>query len=49
MPPLDIQRSKLMVQVLHEANEGDTKFFLVFFATLGNRPSLKTHLDGKLK
>jgi len=28
-----------MVQVLHETNEGNIKFSLVFFATLGNKPS----------
>jgi hypothetical protein len=38
-----------MVQVLHEANEIDTKFSLVFFATLGNIPFLETRFDGKLK
>jgi hypothetical protein len=38
-----------MMQVLHEANEGDTKFSLVFFATLGNMPFIKTHLNEKLR
>ncbi len=46
-PPYDIQRSKLMVQVLHEASEMDTKFSLVFFATLSNRPFLETCFNGK--
>jgi len=38
-----------MVQVLHEVSEIDTKFSLVFFATLGNKPFVETHFDGKLK
>jgi hypothetical protein len=38
-----------MVQVLHEANEIDAKFSLVFFATLDNKPFLETHFDGKLR
>jgi len=37
------------MQVVHEASEIGTKFFLVFFATLGNKPFLGTYFDGKLK
>ncbi len=47
--PFNIERSKLMVQVLHEVSEIDTKLSLVFFATLGNRPFVETRFDGNLK
>jgi hypothetical protein len=48
-PPFTIQRSKFMVQMLHEASQIDTKLSLVCFATLGSRPFLETHFDGKLR
>jgi hypothetical protein len=41
-PVLDIQRSKLIVQVIHESKVGDINLDLLFFAiaTLDKRSSL---------
>jgi hypothetical protein len=47
--PLDVQRSKLDMQVLHELMVGNTSFSLIFFAILGKRSSFNYHFNGKLK
>jgi len=48
-PTLDIQRSKLVVQVIHKSKVGDINLALFFFAmaTFSKRSSLYWHLDGK--
>jgi len=48
-PPLDIQRSKLDMQVLHKSIVGNTSFFLIFFAIPGKRSSPNYHFNGKLR
>jgi hypothetical protein len=48
---LHIQRSKLIMKVVHESKVGDTNLALFFFAmaTFGKRSSFYWHLDGKLR
>jgi len=46
--PLDIQRSKDTMQILHDSKVGNTNHSLVLSTILGKRSCLNYCLDGKL-